>query len=135
VEFLWNSACRIGAVEPTKASMARTRTDYIGERRTEYFGFQLTPTERRNLVRGAEERGMLMAEYVRGYLPLGTLPNGTNHQQRRPPETVALVGELGRIGNNLNQLARRANETRRIPEETLLRAVINELKVVFGRIV
>jgi len=115
--------------------MARTRADYVGERRTDRFTFQLTPTERHVLERGAEERGLLMAEYVRSHLPVALLPNGTNHQRRRSREIVALVGELGRIGNNLNQLAHRANETRRMPEEALLRSVINELKMVFGRIV
>ena len=45
--------------------MARLRATYGGERRTSHFGFQLTPSERTDLERRAEERGMLLAEFVR----------------------------------------------------------------------
>jgi hypothetical protein len=115
--------------------MARVRATYVGERRTAYFGFQLTPQERRNLERHAEERGMLMAEFVRSHLPLGAPANDAGHQRRRAREIADLLGALGRIGNNLNQLAHHANETRRLPEAALLREAITELKAAFSRIV
>jgi Bacterial mobilisation protein (MobC) len=115
--------------------MARPRADYTGERRTGYFGFQLTPSERRILEHGAEQRGVTMAEYVRSFLPLATRPKREAQRQRRSRESAAIVGELGRIGNNLNQLARRANETGRIPELALLEPVTAGLKAAFSRIV
>lgn len=114
--------------------MARHPGDFIGERRSAYFGFQLTPSERRNLERRAEQNGMLLAEYVRQYLPLG-VPRRNRRQAQRSLDGTALIGELGRIGNNLNQLAKHANQTSRMPDEALLRSAIDELKSVFSRIV
>src|SRR6516162_6226960 len=46
-------------------AMARLRTTYAGERRTAHFGFQLTPSERAELESRSEDRGMLLAEFVR----------------------------------------------------------------------
>ena len=85
--------------------MARRPKGFSGERRSAFFGFQMTPTERRNLEQGAEAHGLLLAEFVRTCLPLGGAAKD-NGRRRAAPEAVALVGDLGRIGNNLNQSSR-----------------------------
>jgi Bacterial mobilisation protein (MobC) len=114
--------------------MARRPKGDEGERRTEFFGFQMTPTERRKLEEEAEARGMLLAEFARLRLRLEGAAND-NRSHRAAPETVALVGELGRIGNNLNQLAYHANATGQLPEARLIADAIAELKAALGRIV
>ena len=50
-------------------------------------------------------------------------------------EATALLGELGRVGNNLNQLARHANMSGCLPEEQALRDAIADLKTALNRIV
>jgi hypothetical protein len=113
--------------------MARLRANYSGERRTEHFGFQLTPSEKTELERRATEQGMLPAEFVRASLSLGG-PPVADAGMRRDPATRELVGALGRIGNNINQLAHHANETGRLGEAALLAQVIEELKAALRRI-
>jgi hypothetical protein len=115
--------------------MARLRATYAGERRTAHFGFQLTPSERADLERRAEERGMLLAEFVRACCLLNHAAGDTSATRPRMRDATALLGELGRVGNNLNQLARHANMSGSLPEETLLRDAITELKATLGRIV
>jgi Mobilization protein NikA len=115
--------------------MARLRATYAGERRTAHFGFQLTPSERADLERRAEERGLLLADFVRA---CGLLNHGADEDaatRPRLPEATALLGELGRVGNNLNQLARHANMSGCLPEEEALREAIAELKAALNRIV
>jgi Bacterial mobilisation protein (MobC) len=115
--------------------MARLRATYAGERRTSHFGFQLTPSERVDLERRAEDRGMVLAEFVRACCLLNHGAGEAPGSRPRLPEATALLGELGRVGNNLNQLARHANMSGSLPEETLLRDAITELKATLGRIV
>ena len=114
--------------------MARRPKGFSGERRSAFFGFQMTPTERRRLEEDAEAHGLLLAELVRLRLRLEG-PANDNRPRRAVPETVALVGDLGRIGNNLNQLAYHANATGQLPEARLIADAIAELKAALGRIV
>jgi hypothetical protein len=113
--------------------MARPPANYKGERRTEHFGFQLTPGEKAELESRAKEQGLLPAEFARKRLALGG-PPVADAGLRRDPGTAALVGALGRIGNNLNQLAHHANETGRLGDAALLAQVMEELKAALRRI-
>ena len=86
--------------------MARRPKGFSGERRSAFFGFQMTPTERRNLEQGAEAHRLLLAEFVRVCLPLGGASNDNGRRRASRPRPWPLVGDLGRIGNNLNQSSR-----------------------------
>jgi Bacterial mobilisation protein (MobC) len=88
-----------------------------------------------DLERRAEAQGMLLAEFVRACCLLNHASGGTGTSRLRMREATALLGELGRVGNNLNQLARHANQTGRLPEAALLQDAISELKAALGRIV
>ena len=116
--------------------MARLRADFSGERRTSHFGLQLTPSERAELERRAQKRGMMLAEFVRAccFLTSGQDADAPR-RGTRDASAAAIVAELGRVGNNLNQLARHANETGLIEDHEALRETITELKAAFGRIV
>ena len=85
----------------TQGSEKRIRT----ERRTIRF----TPDECTAVDRSAERAGLAFGSYARQVLLDAPVPR----QVRRPPierkELGRLLGELGHVGANLNQLARASN--------------------------
>ena len=96
--------------------MARRTKNDTGERRTATVTLQLTPTERATLDERAEAAGVPMSDYARAAL------FGYRVQIKDPVKDRALF-ELSAIGNNLNQLAHRANATGEIDTEELTRAL------------
>lgn len=76
------------------------------------LGVRLTAAERAQIEAQAARAGLALGSHARRVL-LGAEPP---RQARRPSvEAAALsaaVAQLGRVGSNLNQLARRANEGR-----------------------
>lgn len=78
---------------------------------------------------------MLLAEFVRACCLLNHGAGEVAATRPRLPEATALLGELGRVGNNLNQLARHANTSGCLPAESALREAIAELKATLNRIV
>jgi hypothetical protein len=77
--------------------------------RTEHLTIRFTPEERAAIDAAAEKAGLTSGSYARQVL-LGAPPP---RQVRRPPveraELARLLGELGHIGGNLNQLAHTGN--------------------------
>ena len=78
---------------------------------------------------------MMLAEFVRASCLLNHGADESSATHPRPREATALLGELGRVGNNLNQLARHANMSGSLPEASALRDAIAELKTTLSRIV
>lgn len=77
--------------------------------RTETLYARLTPDEKAAFLERADSAGMTAAAFLRA-AALGDA--GPRAQRRAPADKAALLqllGELGRIGNNVNQLARTAN--------------------------
>lgn len=74
------------------------------------YPVRLSPEERAFIDAAAERAGLTTASYARETL-LGAPPP---RQVRRPPverkELARLLGELGKIGGNLNQLAKATNQ-------------------------
>ena len=114
--------------------MARHQKTYTGERRTVHLGVQLTPTERAELDAAAAHVGARPSQYVRELCFRRTAEAATVGGARRNPEAKLLLFELSAVGNNLNQLARIANTTRRAPQEAELRATIEVLKAAMARV-
>jgi hypothetical protein len=77
--------------------------------RTAPLGIRLTPAERAKIDADAERAGLTPASYARQVLLGAPAPR----QVRRPPverrELARLLGALGHVGGNLNQLAHRFN--------------------------
>jgi hypothetical protein len=75
-----------------------------------------TPEEKQQWQAIAESKGVSLSELVRSAL------RGQRLRKRREPPRVDpnLLRELARMGNNLNQLARAANQRRPVPAAALL---------------
>lgn len=71
------------------------------QRRTKYLRVRLTPAEKRDLERAANEIGVTVAEYARAMLT-GKKPKA---KSRRDRAMTALLYELSSIATNLGQLA------------------------------
>lgn len=99
-----------------KRSRSGSRT-----RQTRPLSVHLTETERAALAEAADRAAMTLSGYVRSVLLKAPPPR----QVRRPPlerqQLAQLVGQLGRVGNNLNQLAKLANtyEGRPLPPKAV----------------
>jgi hypothetical protein len=115
--------------------MARYEQSYSGERRTAGLRVQLTPSQRLELDEAAAARGAHISDYAREQLfrrggqPL--VVAGT----RRNPEAKALLNELQRIGNNLNQITHHANANDMIADQRELHEALMLLKAAMARVI
>lgn len=79
-------------------------------KRSAHLTIRLTPEEKAEIIAKAERAGLEPGSYARKTL----LDEPPPRQVRRPPierkELARLLGELGKVGSNLNQLARESNE-------------------------
>jgi uncharacterized protein (DUF1778 family) len=82
--------------------------------RTAHLTIRLAPEERAAIDDAAARAGLTSGSYARQVV-LGAPPP---RQVRRPPvekkELASLLGQLGRVGSNLNQIARAANSEEQI---------------------
>lgn len=112
--------------------MARHRRGYTGERYTNPITVKLTPSQRAAIAAEAEARGLPLSDLARAKLTGGRLP-----QAGADPQTIrAFTVQLAHLGNNLNQIALRANQSGQIRSEEAVEAVtaqiIATLKQVIG---
>ena len=96
--------------------MARRLKTDEGERRTATVTVQMTPSERAELNERAATAGVMMSDYARAAL-FGYRLNAKDPLKERA------IYELSAIGNNLNQIARRANMTEELDPEELRNAL------------
>jgi hypothetical protein len=77
--------------------------------RSKHLTIRLSPEERASIDENADRAGLTPGSFARQVL----LGAPTPRQVRRPPverrELARLLGELGHIGGNLNQIARGVN--------------------------
>jgi hypothetical protein len=111
--------------------MPRYERNYTGEKRTEFLGFQLTPSERCQIEDAAKEAGSTLSEWARDLLLARSATAAMLRAQRRNPEAKAIMdalnaagGELNAIGNNLNQIARHLNATGELRDWSELREAL-----------
>jgi len=97
-----------------------------GERRTRRINPRFTPAEHAQVEQAAARAGMSAAEYVRAQ----TLKGRVTLQHHRTLDPAAF-DELRRIGVNLNQLARIANQSGRVPGE--LGKALTQLETILTR--
>jgi hypothetical protein len=86
--------------------MARPQI-HSDKKRTKIIRVRITEAERTGLVQAAKESGFSVSDYVRV-----KAINGKPHMRRKLPErqlVIAFLAELGKIGSNINQIARGIN--------------------------
>ena len=98
-----------------------TRTASEKRQRTERIQVRVTPAERAEIQRRARQEKISTPTFVR----ISALGGGGFIRR----DAAKLVGALGRIGNNLNQLARRANEGN-FPAAAELQAELDQLRPI-----
>ena len=121
-----------------KADTARRRSGSNRRIRQGVVGVRLSPDERAVLDQLATEAGMPVAEWLRRAGLMQRL--AAKRQKANGPGGRALqavMSELGRIGNNLNQVARHLNTAARAgvpaaPDEASLHAAAEALDRVRG---
>ena len=89
--------------------------------KTEIVSVRMSRDERSAIAERADLSGDCLSTYLRK-VALGSIPRA---RPRRFEQK--LVYQLGRIGNNLNQLTRLANSTGRLGQSQRLEAILNEL--------
>ena len=98
------------------------------EQRTKVLSVRLTPTDWNTLAKRADQCGIAVSTFVR-QAALGFAPK----PKRRRLEKQAIY-QLGRIGNNLNQLTRTANANRRVELSQRLQDVLQQVVAAIGRL-
>jgi Bacterial mobilisation protein (MobC) len=91
--------------------------------RSKHLTIRLTPDERAKIDADAERAGLTAGSHARQVL----LGAKTPRQVRRPPverqELARLLGSLGHVGGNLNQLAHRFNSGLPTDRQEVLEAI------------
>ena len=97
--------------------------------RSKHLTIRLSPDERGSIDQAADRSGLTPGSYARQVLLGAPAPR----QVRRPPverrELARLLGEIGHVGSNLNQIARLGNVGEDI-DATELATVLADLGVV-----
>lgn len=93
----------------------KSKNSRVKDRRTEALRIRVTPTEHGAMTATAEGMGLGTCSWARMLLvaAVGHVPTPAPPRRREPKpasrELAKAIGEIARIGNNLNQLARHAN--------------------------
>ncbi len=77
--------------------------------RNRHLTVRLSPDERAAIDEAAERAGLMPGSYARNTLLGAPAPRTVRRPAVERRELARLLGELGKIGGNLNQLARTAN--------------------------
>ena len=116
----------------TPEQIAEKEAERERKKRTALLGVKFTPDEKAEIERRAKASGNRLSDYVRIVLLSelkAPLPSKTD------PEAVnALAFQLSKIGTNLNQLAKVANETHRLALETELSVLIAQLAAIMAHV-
>ncbi len=86
----------------------------VGEKRTITIRVRITSTEKKTLLTASENEGYTISDFMR-LKSINAIPRG----RKATPERAAFIrglGELSRIGSNLNQIARALNRRQDSPE-------------------
>ena len=117
-----------GPDNPTAAETARNRSGSQNRQRKRHVKIHLNEVEYEAVADQANRSGLSLSSLARAALLGANVP-----VTRRPPVEKALLaqalGQLGKIGSNMNQIAHRSNLGRE-PMEGLMEAELSQLRLV-----
>jgi hypothetical protein len=90
---------------------------------------RLTLVERAAIDAAADRAGLTISSYVREMLLNGPQPRAVHRPQIERAELAKVLGELGKIGSNINQIAHAANLGDAVPRRRI-RLALEELAVM-----
>jgi hypothetical protein len=117
----------------TPEQIAALEEEQQRHKRTKALHVQLTPDERELIETRAQSYGRKLSDFAR--IVLLSDVKEPPRPLLDPVTALALIYQLQKIGANLNQLAKHANEHRAMPEAAALAEVIGLLKATLSRIV
>lgn len=104
---------------PENAKKPRSET----RQKTSVIGVRVSPEERHEIDKAAEEAGLTVGSFLRSI----ALKKARTMPRKRPALDVLLLGQilgqLGKVGNNLNQIAKRLNERKGVGQERIILAL------------
>ena len=99
----------------------------VSDTRTAFIAVRCSVTERATITERADEAGLSVGAYLRNQA-LGTPgPRAVRKPPVQKEELARLLGWLGKLGSNVNQLARRFNTTGMFPGSNELLAIRREV--------
>ena len=111
----------------------------IKRKRTKQLNIRLTPEEYQQIAEDADSLGISVGAYVRKVLIDAPVPRQSKRPSVETQELANLLGHIGKVGNNLNQIARAANmnipyERRALQEELkALKEIRQDIKKALGK--
>jgi len=118
------------AAEPERKAAPWRGRKRVADARTKFVAVRCTPAKHAAYEAAAAKAGLSVGAYLRALADGAPGPRAV----RRPPiERVALaqvLGALGRVGSNVNQLTRVANTTGALPQAATLKEVSAEICVM-----
>lgn len=119
-------------IEPPSRAPARRLTSWHGrksvaEARTHFVAVRCTAEEHKSIDAAATDAGLSVGAFLRAT----ALGRAGPRSVRRPPierrELARLLGHLGKVGSNVNQLAHGYNQAGRLPGYSELQAIRREV--------
>jgi hypothetical protein len=107
--------------------------------RAKVFYFRLTEKEHAALAEAASRAGLAPGSYARAKVLGGTPPRAVRALPVERQALATLLAQIGRVGGNLNQLAKASNsglpvDAREVaPALADLRAIRDEIRALLGR--
>ena len=117
---------RAPATDP-KHSAPWTGRRKVADPKSKLVPIRFTPGQFEQLTDTASEAGMSVGAFARAVLLGSPGPRAVRKPPVQKAELARLLGELGKIGSNVNQLARAYNQYRGLPEEQDLAAIKADL--------
>jgi hypothetical protein len=103
----------------TDPAQSRRRSGSQTRQRSRSVNVALTDAERAKVEADAQALGLSLSGYARTLL-LGTVTPGTPRRPLPSAEELArLLGQLGKVGSNLNQLTKLGNQGQLVPPAAL----------------
>lgn len=105
---------------------------------TKLIAFRATPEDHDVIALAATVRGMGPSTFARRAAFRAAALAAPDYERSVSPfaaDAARILGELGRIGNNANQIARVANQTRSAPVADAVRCLVEELRALRASVV